>query len=58
MNTGHPIRIILMFIASAVIAGAQSEKECPMKISSTDFNQGGSIPPQFTCDGENVNPSL
>ena len=29
-----------------------------MKISSPDFNEGGSIPSRFTCDGANVNPAL
>jgi len=29
-----------------------------MTISSPDFKEGGSIPARFTCDGENVNPSL
>lgn len=29
-----------------------------LKISSTDFEQNGFIPPKFTCDGINISPSL
>lgn len=29
-----------------------------MKLSSPDFAEGASIPPQFTCDGANVSPAL
>jgi Raf kinase inhibitor-like YbhB/YbcL family protein len=29
-----------------------------MKITSTEFEDQGNIPPRFTCDGENINPSL
>ncbi|MBI5817281.1 MAG: YbhB/YbcL family Raf kinase inhibitor-like protein [Candidatus Yonathbacteria bacterium] len=29
-----------------------------MKISSSAFNNGKSIPEQYTCDGENMNPAL
>jgi len=29
-----------------------------MTITSTAFKQEGSIPPQYTCDGDNVNPPL
>lgn len=30
----------------------------PLKISSSAFNNGGSIPERYTCDGINVNPPL
>lgn len=30
----------------------------PMRLSSSAFENNSSIPPQFTCDGENVNPEL
>jgi Raf kinase inhibitor-like YbhB/YbcL family protein len=58
MKTIHLMQGAIILMASAVIALAQSARETPMKISSPDFNEGGSIPPRFTCDGENVNPSL
>ena len=29
-----------------------------MKITSSGFQQGGTIPSKFTCDGANANPSL
>jgi Raf kinase inhibitor-like YbhB/YbcL family protein len=29
-----------------------------MKISSPSFEDGGLIPPRFTCDGEGINPQI
>ncbi len=29
-----------------------------MKLSSTAFDEGGILPPRFTCDGEGVSPPL
>src|ERR1039458_9918299 len=41
------LRIGIILPAAAAIALAQSATETPMKISSPDFNDGGSIPPRF-----------
>jgi len=50
------------FIAMACVSGttawSQIESQAQMKISSTKFGDGGNIPPQFTCDGENTSPDL
>jgi Raf kinase inhibitor-like YbhB/YbcL family protein len=29
-----------------------------MKLTSEDFHDGATIPPRFTCEGENVSPAL
>lgn len=29
-----------------------------MELKSAAFNQGGAIPPKFTCDGEDISPAL
>jgi Raf kinase inhibitor-like YbhB/YbcL family protein len=29
-----------------------------MKLSSTAFDEGGKLPPRFTCDGEGISPPL
>ena len=29
-----------------------------MKLTSPDFDQDGSIPSEFTCDGKDINPEL
>jgi Raf kinase inhibitor-like YbhB/YbcL family protein len=29
-----------------------------MKVSSTAFEEGGMLPPRFTCDGEGISPPL
>jgi Raf kinase inhibitor-like YbhB/YbcL family protein len=54
----HPMRVAVALMTGAAIALAQNAAETPMKISSPDFTEGGNIPEQFTCDGENVNPAL
>lgn len=36
----------------------QPAKEVKMEISTPDFANGGNIPARFTCDGEDVNPTL
>jgi len=35
-----------------------NSKEDEMKIASSAFGQGESIPAKYTCDGENINPPL
>ncbi|MEA3186436.1 MAG: hypothetical protein QOD99_266 [Chthoniobacter sp.] len=37
---------------------AQIAPESVMKITSPDFGDGGNIPKRFTCDDQNVNPTL
>jgi phosphatidylethanolamine-binding protein (PEBP) family uncharacterized protein len=29
-----------------------------MKLISPDFSEGGNIPERFTCDGEDISPTL
>lgn len=58
MNIHAVVRIAVAVIATAWIGLAQSVAGESMKISSPDFKQGGSIPARYTCDGENVNPSV
>jgi Raf kinase inhibitor-like YbhB/YbcL family protein len=39
--------------------GGQSEKfTAIMKLISPDFSEGGNIPERFTCDGEDISPTL
>jgi len=33
-------------------------EEVEMKITSSDFENNGHIPPKFTCQGEDINPPL
>ncbi len=45
----------------AVLTSQPYEKESRMSelvLSSSAFSQGGSIPPRYTCDGEDVSPPL
>ena len=44
--------ILLAVIASFATEGAR------MKITSSAFQEGGNIPPKFTCDGSDTSPSL
>ena len=34
------------------------ESKNQLEVRSTAFAQGGTIPPKYTCEGENVNPPL
>ncbi len=36
----------------------EGEKKMEIKIQSTAFEEGGMIPPKYTCDGENISPPL
>jgi Raf kinase inhibitor-like YbhB/YbcL family protein len=44
--------ILLAVIASFAAEGAR------MKITSSAFQEGGNIPPKFTCDGSDTSPPL
>jgi Raf kinase inhibitor-like YbhB/YbcL family protein len=39
-------------------ATTRGEDKMALKITSTAFDEGGMIPARYTCDGENVSPSL
>ncbi len=49
---------LLVFSALPFTAMAQIAPESVMKLTSTDFGDGGNIPKRFTCDDENISPSL
>jgi len=59
---GKSWRSLAAFIAILCLFGitgiSQMENEAHMKISSSKFIEGGNIPAQFTCDGENASPDL
>ena len=46
----------LVFVSSAV--SAQTEAKLMTTINSTAFERNGSIPKKYTCDGQDVSPSL
>ncbi len=37
---------------------AKISQEATMKLTSPDFNEGGSIPERCTCDGRDTSPTL
>jgi Raf kinase inhibitor-like YbhB/YbcL family protein len=43
---------------STVAYGADKAAKATMQLTSTAFAEGGTIPSRYTCDGENVSPSL
>src|SRR4030095_11303702 len=51
ITTGAVV-ILLAVIASFATEGAR------MKITSSAFQEGGNIPPKFTCDGSDTSPPL
>ena len=48
--------LIITLAAAGTVNGQISGP--PMTVTSTDFANGGEIPPRFTCDQENTNPVL
>lgn len=49
------LAFVLLFCASSF---AQISGEPIMKLSSADFGEGGNIPARFTCEGQNISPTL
>jgi Raf kinase inhibitor-like YbhB/YbcL family protein len=39
-------------------ATTKGEEKMTLKLASTAFDEGGTIPAKYTCDGENVSPPL
>ena len=57
----HRVIYIGLFVSVLIFSYAMSQggtKTDEFKISSSAFKNGGEIPQKYTCDGENVNPSL
>lgn len=60
------VLLVCCWIALAGCSSSQARREAPSKavkamnfaIGSASFSDGGTIPKQFTCDGENVSPQL
>ena len=48
---------IVVLSLALLLAGCISEKS-GMKVSSPSFSDGGYIPQKYTCDGENIFPTL
>jgi Raf kinase inhibitor-like YbhB/YbcL family protein len=51
------INSALIFLLSLVLARSTTASPT-IHLSSSAFSAGGKIPPQFTCEGANVNPQL
>lgn len=53
---------IFVFPTFALLIGgsvfAQISGEPILKLSSSDFGEGGNIPARFTCEGQNISPTL
>ncbi len=53
-----------LFITVMVLPGCQAEEptmspgETILSVSSTAFGEGETIPPQYTCDGDDVSPQI
>ncbi|MGE4545938.1 MAG: YbhB/YbcL family Raf kinase inhibitor-like protein [Pedobacter sp.] len=54
MNT----KMVLLFLLLTILALAGRETIMAMEISSPAFAAGGTIPTQYTCQGDNLSPPL
>jgi Raf kinase inhibitor-like YbhB/YbcL family protein len=52
------IAVFMAVLAMLPAARAQAQETDNMLLSSPSFENGGVIPPQFTCRGENISPEL
>lgn len=65
-NLAWQILVVSIALAAAAAAGCASEEEGKMgktqtatiSVTSTAFKEGGTIPKEYTADGENVSPPL
>lgn len=48
----------LMLSAIWLVAGMAASKAIAMEITSSAFTNGGSMGPQYTCNGKNISPPL
>ncbi len=53
------IYIIIFSLTFLLLCPTNSEsKKMEIKVSSNDFQNGGSIPSLFTCEGKNISPQI
>ena len=57
------VLVLLLFLAACTAVKAVDEKKVEnevkkMKLTSSAFSEGDMIPSKFTCQGEDINPSL
>jgi hypothetical protein len=55
-----PLLAVLMLALSLITGAARAKipQEAPMRLSSPDFSEGGTIPERFTCEGKDITPTL
>lgn len=60
MNWKNIVLTLIMFLLITVDSGCINEKKCHdgMKIISDIFENNGSIPSRYTCDGDDIPPPL
>jgi Raf kinase inhibitor-like YbhB/YbcL family protein len=51
-----PVMLLIGVMAAHAVAEGKRVKQ--MEITSRSFTEGGTIPARYTCDGDDVNPSL
>ncbi|MDP3790607.1 MAG: YbhB/YbcL family Raf kinase inhibitor-like protein [Candidatus Omnitrophota bacterium] len=50
--------LALIYLLNPVFADAATDKETDMKLTSPAFEDNSNVPSKFTCEGQDVNPSL
>ena len=58
MWAGSRLRLAVVLALASVLGASAQEGSETMKLTSTAFAAGGSIPSRHTCDGEDVSPPL
>lgn len=60
MRGAHRLFFKLTFVLFLffILCGAKGGEEVEIKVTSAAFQEGGRIPPKYTCDGEDISPPL
>ena len=62
MRDTHAARLVVLgvslVVAGVVVAGEASGNEMTLNLTSSAFKQGGKIPSNYTCEGDDISPPL
>lgn len=58
LSCGYIVQVVWVMAFSGLAFSASAAEPARIKITSSAFQQGESIPAKFTCDGANHSPSL
>lgn len=58
MKPALSIPAVVLAVLGATLPGTSGRAALPLQLTSSRFVDGGAIPPDFTCEGQNTSPPL